>query len=296
MKTVFVLFDSLNRHMLGPYGGTTVPTPNFDRLAERTPGLRPPLRRLDALHAGAPRPDDRPPHLPAPELGTARALRQRLPRAPPRRRHPLAPGHRPLPLLGGRRRHLPQPLHHLRLRPRPGERPVEGRGAPALGRAPREVPRRAGRERREDLEVRPLHDQPRVHPRGEGLPLGPGLRRARSSSSRPTATPTTGCSRSRPSTRTSPSTRPTASRSRSAPAGTARSATGRATAASSELPEEADELRANYNALMLALRPPARPDPRRVRQARPVEGHRAHRLAPTTASCSASTTSGPRTG
>ena len=26
MKTVFVLFDSLNRHMLGPYGGTTVPT------------------------------------------------------------------------------------------------------------------------------------------------------------------------------------------------------------------------------------------------------------------------------
>lgn len=36
MKTVFVLFDSLNRHMLGPYGGSRVPTPNFDRLAERT--------------------------------------------------------------------------------------------------------------------------------------------------------------------------------------------------------------------------------------------------------------------
>ena len=36
MKTVFVVFDSLNRHMLGPYGGTKVPTPNFDRLAERT--------------------------------------------------------------------------------------------------------------------------------------------------------------------------------------------------------------------------------------------------------------------
>lgn len=35
MKTVFVLFDSLNRHMLGPYGGRRVPTPNFDRLARR---------------------------------------------------------------------------------------------------------------------------------------------------------------------------------------------------------------------------------------------------------------------
>lgn len=35
MKTVIVLFDSLNRHMLGAYGGTDVPTPNFDRLAER---------------------------------------------------------------------------------------------------------------------------------------------------------------------------------------------------------------------------------------------------------------------
>lgn len=36
MKTVFVLFDSLNRHMLGAYGGTRIPTPNFDRLAARS--------------------------------------------------------------------------------------------------------------------------------------------------------------------------------------------------------------------------------------------------------------------
>lgn len=35
MKTVFVLFDSLNRQMLGAYGGRRVPTPNFDRLARR---------------------------------------------------------------------------------------------------------------------------------------------------------------------------------------------------------------------------------------------------------------------
>lgn len=36
MKAVFVLFDSLNRHMLGAYGGTRIPTPNFDRLAARS--------------------------------------------------------------------------------------------------------------------------------------------------------------------------------------------------------------------------------------------------------------------
>lgn len=35
MKAVLVLFDSLNRHMLGCYGGTRIPTPNFDRLAAR---------------------------------------------------------------------------------------------------------------------------------------------------------------------------------------------------------------------------------------------------------------------
>ncbi|MEM9232101.1 MAG: sulfatase [Pseudomonadota bacterium] len=36
MKVVLVLLDSLNRRCLGPYGGTRVPTPNFDRLASRT--------------------------------------------------------------------------------------------------------------------------------------------------------------------------------------------------------------------------------------------------------------------
>ena len=35
MKCVFVLFDSLNRHMLAPYGGTRIQTPNFARLAAR---------------------------------------------------------------------------------------------------------------------------------------------------------------------------------------------------------------------------------------------------------------------
>ena len=36
MRTIFVLFDSLNRRALQPYGGTSVETPNFLRLAERS--------------------------------------------------------------------------------------------------------------------------------------------------------------------------------------------------------------------------------------------------------------------
>ncbi|MFK7891115.1 MAG: sulfatase [Granulosicoccus sp.] len=35
MRTLFVLFDSLNRLALGAYGGTAIPTPNFDRFAAR---------------------------------------------------------------------------------------------------------------------------------------------------------------------------------------------------------------------------------------------------------------------
>ena len=36
MKTVFLLFDSLNRLMLQPYGGDLVNTPNFQRLAKKS--------------------------------------------------------------------------------------------------------------------------------------------------------------------------------------------------------------------------------------------------------------------
>jgi arylsulfatase A-like enzyme len=46
MKTVFVLFDSLNRHLLGAYGGTRIPSPNFDRLAARS-------RRFDRHYVGS---------------------------------------------------------------------------------------------------------------------------------------------------------------------------------------------------------------------------------------------------
>jgi len=46
MKAVLVLFDSLNRLALSPYGGTRAPTPNFDRLARRT-------LRFDEHHVGS---------------------------------------------------------------------------------------------------------------------------------------------------------------------------------------------------------------------------------------------------
>ncbi|MGK7866578.1 sulfatase [Falsiroseomonas sp. E2-1-a20] len=36
MRVIYILFDSLNRHALGCYGGQAVPTPQFDRLAARS--------------------------------------------------------------------------------------------------------------------------------------------------------------------------------------------------------------------------------------------------------------------
>ncbi len=36
MRAIIVMFDSLNRHMLPPYGCGWVHAPNFERLTERT--------------------------------------------------------------------------------------------------------------------------------------------------------------------------------------------------------------------------------------------------------------------
>ncbi|MFC9589590.1 hypothetical protein [Streptomyces sp. NPDC056944] len=36
MRAIMVMFDSLNRRMLPPYGGDRTHAPNFARLAERT--------------------------------------------------------------------------------------------------------------------------------------------------------------------------------------------------------------------------------------------------------------------
>ena len=38
MKAVVVMFDSLNRHLLSPYGCEWTHTPNFKRLAEHGDG------------------------------------------------------------------------------------------------------------------------------------------------------------------------------------------------------------------------------------------------------------------
>ena len=75
MKAIMVMFDSLNRHMLPPYGCDWVHAPNFERLAARG-HLRHRLRRQHALHARAARAAHRPLQLPAPQLGAAGAVRR----------------------------------------------------------------------------------------------------------------------------------------------------------------------------------------------------------------------------
>ncbi|MFW6146263.1 MAG: sulfatase [Planctomycetota bacterium] len=59
MKAIMVMFDSLNRHMLAPYGCDWVQTPNFTRLAERAAtfdtayvGSVPTIPARRELHAG----------------------------------------------------------------------------------------------------------------------------------------------------------------------------------------------------------------------------------------------------
>ena len=87
-----------------------------------------------------------------------------------RRRNLQPPDHRPFPLLGGWRGDLSQPLRLLRVHPRPGRRPLEGDGAAALGAPARDVPRAAVQRGAARLQA-PQHRQPRVHQGGEGLPL-----------------------------------------------------------------------------------------------------------------------------
>ncbi len=53
-KVIVVLLDSLNRHMLGAYGGGEFTTPNLDRLAERSVVFDNHFTGFAALHAGAP--------------------------------------------------------------------------------------------------------------------------------------------------------------------------------------------------------------------------------------------------
>ena len=71
MKAIMVMFDSLNRHMLQPYGGDWAQTPNFQRLARRSVtfdnayiGSMPCMPARRELHTGTLQ-------LPASQLGSA---------------------------------------------------------------------------------------------------------------------------------------------------------------------------------------------------------------------------------
>ena len=231
MKTVFVLFDSLNRHMLGPYGGTRIPTPNFDRLAERCCHLRPPLCRQHAVHPGAARHADRAPVVPAQELGADGAVRQRLSRAALSRPASTATWS-PTTIIIGRMAAPPittatTPTSSCAARKAtPGRRWCSRPGSGcARCTTSASSTRRSAPIRARTWSIANSSARNPIFPPFRSSPA------AWSSSSR-TATPTTGSCRSRPSIRTSRSTPRRASRSRSRPAGTARSATGRATAAS----------------------------------------------------------------
>ena len=73
MKAIMVMFDSLNRHMLPPYGCDWTHAPNFQRLGKNA-DLRYQLCLLDALHAGPSRFSYRPAQFSAPVLGAIGAL------------------------------------------------------------------------------------------------------------------------------------------------------------------------------------------------------------------------------
>ena len=187
-------------------------TPNLDRLARALGALHPPLHRLAALHAGAPRHPVRRAGFPLAALGLGGDLggRHHLPAARRRRDHPA--DHRPPAPVRDRRRELPRRLHRLGLSARPRGRPLEDPARSQLGRRaqvlrPREMP---------------YDNSARLVPRRGRLP-GPrtmgggpaGWRRT------PASTTASSCS-STSSTRTSRSTRPSPMPASTIPTGKAR--------------------------------------------------------------------------
>ena len=75
MKAAMVMYDSLNRHMLAELRLRLDARPQLHPLGRARGHFRQPLRRLHAVHTGAPGAAHRPAQLPAPFLGSARALR-----------------------------------------------------------------------------------------------------------------------------------------------------------------------------------------------------------------------------
>ena len=71
---VVVLLDSLNRHLLGPYGGTEFATPTIDAFAASALRFTAAPRRLASVHAGPPRHPGRRPRLPVAAVGLDRGV------------------------------------------------------------------------------------------------------------------------------------------------------------------------------------------------------------------------------
>ena len=210
MRLILLLFDSLNRHVLGRYGGTRSATPNFDRLAERAVRLRQALCRQPALHAGAARHADRPANFLHRSWGPLEPFDNAFPellRQAGIYSH-LVTDHFHYWEDGGATYHNRYDCYEF-VRGQEGD-PWKAMVQPPLGAAAREVPRRASSTAERAAATacstsstasssREEKDFPSVQCFAHGLRVPRPQPRA----------PTTGCCRSRPSTRTSPSTRRT---------------------------------------------------------------------------------------
>ena len=241
-KAIMVMFDSLNRHMLPPYGCDWVHAPNFQRLAERTVtfansyvGSMPCMPARRELHTGRYNFLHR-------SWGPLEPFDDSMPEILQAQRRLHAPGQRPLPLLGGGRLHLPHPLHQLGDRARPGGRPVEGRRRRSRHPGARRRPcaaRCGGRtgSTARTCSARRISRRPRPSRWGW-------------SSSAPTPPRTTGSCRSRPSTRTSRTSPSSTTRTSTPTTTTARTSTGRPTRRSQETPEQVEHCRYENAALV----------------------------------------------
>ena len=166
MKAIMVMFDSLNRHMLPPYGCDWMHAPNFAPAggAHASPSTTPTSAACPACPRGA---SCTPAATTSCTAAGGRWSRSTTPcrrcSSEQRRLHP--PGQRPLPLLGRRRLHLPHALQHLGDLPRPGGRPLEGPGARPGDPADASTAA-AGRCWRQDWVNRALHARARrISPR-----------------------------------------------------------------------------------------------------------------------------------
>ena len=286
-----VLLDSLNRHLLGSYGGTEFATPNLDRFAQRARDpLHPPRDRARcracrrATTSSSARSTSCGSRGDRSSCGSSRSPGCSAASG----RHDDA-RHRPSAPVRDRRRELPRRLLGLGLRARPRGRRCGG-----------PIPIRRGWARRRCRRAPPAGstsallgrrpDHPRLRPVAHVLPGRGGLPRTaghdarrRGSSPTPRRSTTGGSCSSTSSTRTSRSTRPhpgsaatTTSRGRGAAdlAAVRRRRHRARPAHRTRGPAHPRELRQQA----VDDRRLVRPDPRRVRRARPVGGHGADRV------------------